>query len=252
MPYTGRQFDLWLVLTAAVLAAVWFVWQFERGGFSQPAVPPQAEQNAVSRKALALLEQARLTQGDLNQSDLKREALAQGRQAAEVLRREADFVIHDATFFGRSAAGKNWRVAAEEAARPAGEKLVYLQQLEATVESPNEQNNKHSSKQNVQKDVALKAASGLLDDEKDLLLLKDGFSGTVHGYKTSGREASYQLKHQQAEGRVLDVLGEALRLEAQQFDTDLETQQARFTEGVRLRVSFNNTGGGLELGRREQ
>lgn len=226
MPYLGGHYWLWLTLTVALMGSVWFVWQFERGGFNAP-VPSLVEQDEATRKARALLQQMQQDAGSLKES---------AQTLAKELSGKAAFVIHDASFFGRSAEGKSWNVEAAEAAQPDGEKLIYLQDLTATVARDG------------QEEVQLRASSGLLDDSRDLLLLKEGFSGVVHNYQTKGAGASYQLKHQQAKGQVLDVMGQAFRFEAPQFTADLEEEKASFEGGVRLQLSLNKANSRLASG----
>ena len=218
MPYMGKQFWLWMALVAALGGALWFVWQVEfTGTRASRLTPTKSQQQELMARAQRLLRQQQQEPEKLKQ---------QGRALAEKIRSNADFVIHDAAFYGRSTAGQDWRIDAQKAVQPKEEKLIYLHELVASVT------------QNGQEDVALKSKTGLLDDTQDVLLLKDGFTGTVHGHKTQGEEATYQLKKQQAEGRVLEVLGEALALEAQRFQAHIDAEKASFDGGVRLRANL--------------
>ena len=227
MPYMGKHFWLWMALVAALVAALWFVWQVEfTGTRASRQTPTKAQQEELMARAQHLLRQQQ------EPEKLKQ----QGRALAEKIRANADFVIHDAAFYGRSTAGQNWRVDAQKAVQPKGEKLIYLQELVARVTEGKGEG--VAEGEGSEEDVALQAKTGLLDDTQDVLLLKDGFTGTIHGHKTQGEEAIYQLKKQQAEGRVLEVLGEALALEAQRFKAHIDAEKASFDGGVRLRANL--------------
>lgn len=205
-----------------VLVVGLFFW-FEQKAESHTQNKIVADEDvSLNQEIQKLLGQKLLEQHKNNPEALKK-ALAQ----AQNLREKTNFVLHNAAFYGLSSNGKKWRVEAEKAIQSEGEKSIYLEGLHTTVTGQSQQ------------EVALYAETGILNDEQDVLILKEGFTGKVHDYLTKGQAAEYWLNQQKIQGDVLRVTGADMKLVAQVFNAELNQQKALFDEGVRMKMNLS-------------
>lgn len=214
---------LWLS-AIALLGAGMFYWYTLIAEHARQGAPSAQKQTVTQKKALALIEQAQKNPEII--TDL-------AGDLSDKLRDGASIVINDAEFLGQRQGGM-WRVRADKAAQPEGEKLIYLKNLKAI------------SSEEGRELVNLAAAGGFLDDRNDLLMLSEGFEGMVHGYQTRGREAEYDLSAQGIKGRVVAVFGNRGRLDANTFNANLKNEKAQFAGEVRMQLTLKEPGDKLE------
>ena len=86
--------------------------------------------------------------------------------------------------------------------------------------------------------ITLKAPKGNFDDAESLLILTEGFTGSVREIAIAGRNANYKMNEQQADGHEFAAYGKNGQLLAQLFEADMLQETAYFTGGVRMQIKL--------------